>query len=75
MERYQDWSIKQSEPQSEWISKAENRIKHCQLVIVLLGEKTHNANGVTIEIKLAIRNDIPVVQFQQEGTKFLTIEG
>ncbi|GGO10622.1 TIR domain-containing protein [Microbispora bryophytorum] len=46
-----DWSIK--EPSSDWRAKARQRIRACDVVVVICGEHTHTAEGVAIELKIA----------------------
>lgn len=48
----QDFSVK--EPMTgDWKSKVRTRIKGCDVVIVLCGEKTHTATGVAVEHNIA----------------------
>lgn len=48
----QDFSVK--EPMTgDWKAKVRTRIKGCDVVIVLCGEKTHTASGVAAEHKIA----------------------
>jgi len=46
-----DWSVK--EESDDWKEKAKNRIKRSDVVIVLCGEKTNKATGVSVELKIA----------------------
>ena len=46
-----DWSIKAAS--SDWKDKARQRIKAAGLVIVLCGEHTHEATGVSVELAIA----------------------
>lgn len=46
-----DWSIKDASPQ--WRDEARTRIKRAHLVIVICGEHTDSASGVSVEIKIA----------------------
>ncbi len=48
-----DMSLQQATP--EWQQKARAAIKRCQVFIVLLGEHTHQAQGVRREVKMAKR--------------------
>lgn len=53
-----DWSIK--EPLTgNWKEKAKSRIKGTDLVIVICGEHTNTATGVSAELKIAQEEDIP----------------
>ena len=57
-----DWSMKEAAPERNWEQFAEARIKRVDLVIVVVGPKTHNAPGVLKEVDMARRNNIPIVQ-------------
>lgn len=47
-----DMSIKET-IDSNWKAKARTRIKGCDVVIVICGEKTDSATGVSAELKIA----------------------
>ncbi len=47
-----DHSIKVEMP-GDWVADAEKRIKKSKVVLVMVGEHTHNAQGVQKEIALA----------------------
>lgn len=59
-----DFSIKEAIP-SGWMSNARTRIKGCGVVIVICGEYTNMANGVSAEVQIA----------QQEGTPYFLLWG
>ena len=53
-----DFSIK--EPIAyNWKENARQRIKRCDVVIVLCGHSTHTASGVTAELTIAQEENIP----------------
>jgi hypothetical protein len=56
----QDWSAKSSMPQSKWEAIVEEKIKKCNMVIVLVGKYMASATGVKKEIKMAKNNNVPV---------------
>lgn len=56
----QDWSAKSSMPQSKWKAIVEEKIKKCNMVIVLVGKYMASATGVKKEIKMAKNNNVPV---------------
>lgn len=43
----------------DWEKKAAPRIKGVDLVIVICGEKTHTASGVSAELKMAQQHKVP----------------
>lgn len=57
----EDWSVKTPWNQSEWKEKCLAKIKKCDLVIVMVGEKTRLCEGVQAEIKMAKEAKVPVV--------------
>jgi len=56
----QDWSAKSSMPQNEWEDMVEEKIKKCNMVIVLVGNYMASSTGVKKEIKMANNNNVPV---------------
>lgn len=56
----QDWSAKSSMPQNEWEKIVEEKIKKCNIVIVLVGKYMASATGVKKEIKMAKDNNVPI---------------
>jgi hypothetical protein len=53
-----DFSIKEA-ISSDWKDKARVRIKNCDLIIVICGEYTHTARGVSTELGIAQEEQIP----------------
>lgn len=43
----------------DWKSKARTRIKGCDVVVVICGQKTDTATGVSSELKIAQEEEIP----------------
>ena len=48
-----DFSMKEAAPQSRWKQEAEKRIDLCSVVVVMCGQHTDKAAGVSAEIKIA----------------------
>ena len=57
-----EWSMKEAAPEKNWEVEAESRIKRSDLVVVLVGPKTHKAPGVLAEVAIARRLNKPIVQ-------------
>ncbi len=57
-----DNSLKEAAPEKTWEAKAENAIKKSDLVIVIVGSKTHKASGVRKEVAIAREHGIKIVQ-------------
>ena len=47
----QDWSVKDPIP-GDWKAKVRSRIRRTDLTIVLCGEHTHTASGVSAELEI-----------------------
>lgn len=53
-----DWSVK--EPMTgDWKNKVRSRIKQVNQMIVICGEHTDTATGVSAELKIAQEEDVP----------------
>ncbi len=48
-----DFSMKEAAPQSQWRKEARERIGRCSVVIVMCGEHTDKASGVSAELTIA----------------------
>ena len=48
-----DFSMKEAAPQSKWRKEAERRIDLCSVVVVICGQHTDKAAGVSAEIRIA----------------------
>lgn len=57
----EDWSVKEPRDQKEWKEKCLTKIKRCDLVIVMVWEKTAKCSGVKAEIQIAKEAKVPVV--------------
>lgn len=55
-----DWSAKAAMPENQWEKIIEDKIRKCDMLIVLVGKFTSNAIGVVKEIRMALKNNIPV---------------
>ena len=53
-----DMSIKEA-ISKDWKDKARTRIKGCDIFIVICGEKTNTATGVSAELEIAQEENIP----------------
>lgn len=57
-----DHSLREAAPNRKWKAQARQKIRRCDLVVVLLGAHTHAAPGVLAEIEMAREEGKPVVQ-------------
>ena len=53
--RVLNFSLNEAYPNDEWKEKARSAIRECDLVIVLVGQDTHNSPGVQTEVNIAQR--------------------
>lgn len=53
-----DMSIK-APIDNNWKAKARTRIKGCDVVVIICGEKTNTASGVSAELKIAQEENVP----------------
>ena len=66
--RIRDCSLHESYPNEVSKNKARNAIRRCDVVIVLIGEDTHNAPGVIVETDIARSLDKPTIQVRPQGS-------
>lgn len=57
-----DTSLKEAAPMKTWEDKARAAIKRSDIVVVMVGPKTHKAPGVLKEVGMAREKGIPIVQ-------------
>ena len=65
----QDKSLKKAQPQSKWEKAAEKKISNSDLVMVMLGDKTHKATGVKKEVAMARKHGVPIVQVKPQKSR------
>lgn len=63
----EDCSLKESQPEKDWLEKATAGIKRADVFIVMLGPKTKSASGVKKEI--AVAKELSKTRFQIIGYK------
>lgn len=47
-----DWSVK-TEMKGDWVAQVRTRMSQVDQVVIMCGENTHRATGVSIELKIA----------------------
>ena len=62
--RILDCSLHESYPDEEWKNKARAAIRPCDVVVVLIGQDTHNAQGVVVETNTACSFGKPIIQIR-----------
>lgn len=57
-----DHSLKEAAPERDWPQKARAAIKRSELVLVMVGPRTHRAQGVLKEVAMAREEGVPIIQ-------------
>ena len=60
--RVRNCSLNQAYPDEAWKNKARQAIRECDVVLVLVGQDTHNAPGVLVETDMARSMKKPTIQ-------------
>ena len=68
--RVRNFSLNEAYPDEAWKSKARNAIAQCDVVVVLIGEDTHNAPGVIVETDMARGLHKPIIQVRPKGRPY-----
>jgi len=63
-----DFSLVESQPQHEWLSRAQSSIARCDVFVVILGLNTHQAPGVRKEVQIAKGLRKQRFQLKPQGT-------
>ena len=62
-------------PDAQWLKKARAQIKKSEIVIVMLGQDTHNAPGVEKEVGEANQLKKPMFQVRPQGRTHGEVRG
>ena len=57
-----DHSLKEAAPEKNWEAKAKRAIARADLVLVIVGPKTHRAKGVLKEVAMARQLGVKIIQ-------------
>ena len=68
--RIRDCSLHESYPDDAWENKARSAIRQCDVVVILIGQDTHNAEGVIVETDIARSLNKPIVQIRPQGRPY-----
>ena len=68
--RIRNCSLNEAYPDAEWKNRAREAIRGCDVVLVLIGEDTHNAPGVIVETDMARSLEIPIIQIKPQGRPY-----
>ena len=68
--RIRDCSLHESYPDEAWKNKVRNAIRRCDVVVVLIGQDSHNAPGVIVETDMARSFGKPIIQVRPQGRPY-----
>ena len=68
--RVRNCSLNEAYPDEAWKRKAKQAIARCDVVVVLIGEDTHNAPGVIVETDMARSLHKSVIQVRPKGRPY-----
>ena len=68
--RIKNSSLNEAYPTNEWKQRAEDAVRGCDVVVVLIGQDTHNAPGVRVEVGIARRLGKPIIQVRPHGRPY-----
>lgn len=57
-----DHSLKEAAPEKDWERKAKAAIERSEIVLVMVGARTHKAHGVLKEVAMAREAGVKIVQ-------------
>ena len=63
-------SLNEEYPDERWKGKAREAIRECHVIIVLIGQDTHNAQGVIVETDIARSLNKPTFQIRPQGRPY-----
>ena len=68
--RVKNKSLRKDYPNGAWKKKASDAIRACDVVVVLIGQDTHNAQGVIVETDMARSLGKPVIQIKPQNRTY-----
>ena len=68
--RVRNCSLNEAYPDEQWKRNARKAIAECDVVVVLIGQDTHNAQGVIVETDIARSFHKPTIQIRPQGRPY-----
>ena len=68
--RVRNFSLNEAYPDETWRIRAREAIRECDVVVVLIGQDTHNAQGVVVETDMARSFGKPIIQVRPQGRPY-----
>ena len=63
-------ALDEAYPNKAWKKKARKAIEKCDVVVVLIGQDTHNAQGVIVETDMACSLQKPIIQIRPQDRPY-----
>ena len=70
-----NYSLNEPYQENVWKGKARRAISKCDIVLVLVGQDTHNAPGVLVETDMARSLKKPTIQILSKAARLNNFEG
>ena len=68
--RVRNCSLNEAYPDETWKNKARAAIRECDVMVVLIGQDTHIAQGVIVETDMARSMKKPVIQIRPQDRPY-----
>ena len=68
--RVRNCSLNEAYPDEAWKNEARKAIRECDVVVVLIGQDTQNAQGVIVETDMARSLNKPTIQIRPQGRPY-----
>ena len=68
-------SLNEAYPDQRWQEKARSAISQCDIMVILVGQDTHNAPGIKTEVRIARRLKKPILQVIPQGRPYTGLSG
>ena len=63
-------SLREAGRENQWQQLAREMMEECDIVVILVGQDTHNAPGVRSEVRIARRLRKPIIQIVPRGENY-----
>ncbi len=70
-----DSSLREDYPEEKWLDEARDLIRKCDIVVVLVGQNTHNARGVEKEVTVTHQLEKPIFQVRHRRKTWGKVKG
>ena len=71
----EDWSLKEAQPEANWLAEARKKIKRSKYFVIVVGVETHKAPGVKKEAKIAEDEEVTRFQIKSADKLYQWVDG